>query len=177
MTSFSNLGPDASIGDILFSNPDRFGPFLAFTNEVMRGSGDLEPQIRELLAAYVSGLNESAFCAGVHDATAKRFGVEPSLLEVMLGDIEKAGIAADLKPIFIFARKLTLEPSKVADADRTAALDAGHSEEALKDVIAIVALFSFFNRLVDGHGVKGNEGLFERDSEMLFSFGYAPPQQ
>lgn len=177
MTHFSSLGPDASIGDILFSRPERFGPVLAFSNDVMRAGGDLEPSTRELLAAFVSGLNDCAFCQGVHDATARRFGVDPSVLNALLTDIDRASIADDLKPIFTFARTLTLSPSRITDADRSVVLDAGHSEDAVKDVIAIVALFSFFNRLVDGHGVKGNARLFERDSGMLATFGYVPPPQ
>ncbi len=175
MTPFSNLGPDASIGDILFSDPERFGPILLFANNVMRDDGALDTPTRELIAAYVSGLNDCTFCYGVHDATALRFGVDASLLGALLADIDQAAIADDQKPVFAFARKLTLSPSRVADADRRAVLDAGHSETAVKDVVAIVALFSFFNRLVDGHGVKGNADIFQRDSEMLATFGYAPP--
>lgn len=177
MTHFSNLGPDASIGDILFSNPDRFGPILSFANEVMRGDGALDTSTRELLAAYVSGLNDCAFCHGVHDATAQRLGVDPSVLTALLADITLADIANDHRPIFAFAHMLTLTPSKVTDSDRHAVLEAGHSEDAVKDVVAIVALFSFFNRLVDGHGIKGTGEIFERDSEMLATFGYAPPPQ
>ncbi|WFE89795.1 hypothetical protein K1718_00085 [Roseibium porphyridii] len=74
-----------------------------------------------------------------------------------------------------FTKKLTLEPSKVTDQDRTAVLDAGHSQTALKDVIAIVSLFSCFNRLVDGHGIEGSPKIFDRDADMFHAGGYLPP--
>jgi uncharacterized peroxidase-related enzyme len=177
MTVLSNLGPDASIGDILFAQPERFMPILGFANDVMRGDSELAPSTRELLAAFVSGLNDCTFCHGVHEATAQRFGIEPALLSGLVNDVGQSDIAENLRPIFTFAKKLTLEPSKVSDTERAQVLKAGHSEAALKDVIAIVSLFSFFNRLVDGHGVSGNADIFARDSEMLHSFGYAPPPQ
>lgn len=177
MTVFVNLGADSSIGDILFSDPDRYTPILAFAQDVMRSDGALPHKARELLAAYVSGLNECAFCQGVHADVAKRFGVDPSILESLLSGGDHAGIEDELKSIFAFARKLTVSPSKVVEADRQTVLDAGHSEDVLKDVIAIICLFSFFNRLVDGHGIKGNADIFDRDSEMLAAFGYVPPPQ
>lgn len=49
MTEFLKAGPDASIGDILFSQPERFGPLLLFANDVMRSNSELEPSMRELL--------------------------------------------------------------------------------------------------------------------------------
>ena len=177
MPAFTDLGPDSSIGDILFSRPDRFGPFLSFANDVMRGAGSLEPGVRELLAAYVSGLNECSFCHGVHEATAQRFDVDSELLVALLSDVESSMIDENLQPIFEFARALTLAPAKVSDRNRLAVLEAGYSEATLGDIITIVALFNFFNRLVDGHGVKGNGEIFERDSGMLQQFGYAPPPQ
>ncbi len=177
MTVFARLGAGSSIGDILFSDPDRYGRILAFAQDTMRSNGALTHETRELLAAYVSGLNECAFCLGVHANVAKRFGVDPSLLAGLLASDAKADIEEELKPIFAFAYKLTVSPSKIVEADRRAVLDAGHSADTLKDVIAIVCLFSFFNRLVDGHGVKGNAAIFDRDSEMLAAFGYVPPPQ
>lgn len=177
MPTFSHLGDDASIGDILFAQPDRYGPLLAFANNVMRGDGDLAPETRELLAAFVSGLNDCTFCHGVHMAVAERFGVDPLVLTALLADETQAKIDDALKPIFGFARKLAISPSKIVETDRLAVLDAGHSENTLSDVVAVVSLFSFFNRLVDGHGVKGTAEIFERDSEMLAAFGYVPPTE
>ncbi|MFG5384470.1 carboxymuconolactone decarboxylase family protein [Yoonia sp. R2-816] len=177
MTVFANLGADSSIGDILFSDPDRYAPILAFAQDAMRSDGVLPHKTRELLAAYVSSLNECAFCHGLHADVAKRFGIDPSILANLLFSDDLASIEDELKPIFTLARKLTVSPSKVVEADRQAVLAAGHSEDVLKDVIAIVCLFSFFNRLVDGHGIKGNAEIFSRDSEMLAAFGYVPPAQ
>jgi uncharacterized peroxidase-related enzyme len=150
---------------------ERYGPLLELTQGVMRGASTLPPKHRELLAAFVSGLNECAFCFGAHEATAARFGVQPGVLAALLSDIESAEIDTSLRSIFTFAKKLTLEPSKITEQDREAFV-AVHDADTLKDVIAIVALFNLFNRLLDGHGIQGSSVLFERDSEMLHSYGW-----
>lgn len=177
MKEMTHLGPDSSIGDILFADPEGYGPILTFAQEVMRGSGELNHPDRELLAAYVSALNACSFCHGMHAATAEKFGVKAELLEAILADNSLAALDPKLRPIFAFAHKLTLEPSRVTDADRQVIVQSGHGAAIIADVTAIVALFSFFNRLVDGHGVKGNADIFARDAQMLASYGYVPPAQ
>ena len=177
MNELATLGPGASIGDILIANPERFGPILAFAQDVMRGSSALAKTDRELLAAYVSALNACSFCHGVHAATAQRFGVRAELLESLLADGTLGALDARLRPIFAFAHKLTLEPARVTSADRQVILQTGFEQSVVEDVIAIVSLFSFFNRLVDGHGVKGTTEIFARDAQTLASFGYVPPTQ
>lgn len=177
MTIFPNLGPKAGIGDILFSQPERFAPILVFAQDVMRRDGGLDHGTRELLAAYVSGLTDCAFCHGVHDATARRFGIDASLLAALLQDVAQADIADALRPVFAFARSLTLAPARVTAAERRAVITAGHSTDVLGDVIAIVALFGFFNRLVEGYGVTPDGDRVTEDAGMLFAHGYMPPQQ
>ncbi len=143
----------------------------------MRGSSDLAKADRELLAAYVSALNACSFCHGVHAATAEKFGVSAELLETILADGTLRALDAKLRPIFAFAHKLALEPARVTSADRQLILQTGFDQSVIGDVIAIVALFSFFNRLADGHGIKGTSEIHVRDAEMLASFGYVPPTQ
>lgn len=175
MVVFPELNENSSIGDILFANIGRYGPLLQLTDDLMRGEGVIAIKDREMLAAFVSGLNECAFCHGVHEATALRFGVQSGALEALLSDVDTADVDASIKPLFVFAKKLTLEPSKVTEQDRLLVLEAGHDSNTLKDLIGIVSLFGLFNRLLDGHGVVGNGSLFERDSAMLHDHGYSGP--
>jgi AhpD family alkylhydroperoxidase len=63
--------PDAA--KIMFYRPDFYGaPMKEFTHEVMRGHSAWSVGDRELMAAYVSKLNECPFCVGAHTATASR---------------------------------------------------------------------------------------------------------
>src|SRR3954453_587574 len=63
--------PDAA--RLVFYRPDFYGALAKeFTHEAMRGPSDWSVADRELMAAYVSKVNESAFCIGAHTATAQQ---------------------------------------------------------------------------------------------------------
>lgn len=63
--------PDAA--KLVFYRPDFYGSRAKeFTHEAMRGPSAWSVGDRELMAAYVSKVNESAFCIGAHTATARR---------------------------------------------------------------------------------------------------------
>ena len=61
--------PDAA--RLVFYRPEFYGtPMKEFTHEAMRGPSAWSVGDRELMAAYVSKVNECAFCVGAHSATA-----------------------------------------------------------------------------------------------------------
>ena len=63
--------PDAA--KLVFYRPDFYGARMKeFTHEAMRGPSAWSVGDRELIAAYVSKVNECAFCVGAHSATATR---------------------------------------------------------------------------------------------------------
>lgn len=58
--------------------------------------------------------------------------------------------------------------------DAQAVFDAGWAEAALHDAVLTVSLFNFMNRLLEGHGVKGNPGVFGARGQALRDEGYEP---
>ena len=61
--------PDAA--RLVFYRPGFYGAAAKkFTHEAMRGPSAWSVADRELMAAFVSNVNESAFCVGAHTATA-----------------------------------------------------------------------------------------------------------
>ena len=52
-----------------------------------------------------------------------------------------------------FAAKLTRAPAAVEDSDLDALRRHGFDDAAILDVVQVVALFSYYNRLADGLGV------------------------
>jgi len=54
---------------------------------------------------------------------------------------------------------------------------AGWSDQSIEDVIKVVALFSFLNRLVDGLGIQGNAQVFAQAGAMIAEHGYDPVVQ
>lgn len=174
MSFFKSLPEDAGVRHILTLNPQAGRALVEFHTAALRNEGPLEPRHKELIAAYVSGLNACQYCFGVHAETAKAFGLEAGTLEHLLTDIDSADVDERFKPLLRYARKLTLEPSRMTEADAQAVFAAGWSEAALHEAVLTVCLFNFMNRLLEGHGVKGNPGVFSARGQALRNEGYGP---
>ncbi|MTI32751.1 carboxymuconolactone decarboxylase family protein [Xanthovirga aplysinae] len=143
-------------------------PLLELQEKIMRSKDSpLSEGQREFIAAFVSATNACGYCAGAHSAAAQEFGVEERLLTSILEDIDSAEIEDNLKPLFKYVKKLTLESAKMVQADADAVFQAGWSERALYDAIAVCSLFNFMNRYVDGLGLSVNPGQFAKEGKML----------
>lgn len=174
MSFFPSLPGDAGVRHILTLNPEAGRALIALHTAALRNAGPLEPAHKELIAAYVSGLNACQYCYGVHSQTAQAFGLGAGVLEALLADVDTADVEQRLKPLLHYARKLTLEPARMTEHDARAVFAAGWSEAALHDAVLSVCLFNFMNRLLEGHGVKGNPGVFATRGQALRDEGYEP---
>lgn len=175
MAFFSFLNEHSDITDITWRNRKRYAPLDSFSQHVMRGHSELSVAQRELIAAFVSALNACQFCFGSHNVVAQHFGVDPELVEAMLISVDESSVTARLKPIMRYVKTLTATPSQIVKSDIEAILAEGWSEVVVEDVIAIVCLFNFYNRLLDGHGVKGSKAVYAFAGEHLSKHGYGVP--
>ena len=172
---FPSLGHSATVPDIMRLSPEAGRALFELHEAVMRGPSALTPGQRELIATYVSGLNGCRYCHGVHAETTKAYADVPSAaVDQLMEDVEFTGFDAGLRPILRYAKKLTLAPSRVTAADAAAVYDAGWDEKALHDAILVICVFNFINRLLEGHGIHGNEELYKNRGQMLRAYGYLP---
>lgn len=153
-------------------NPDLKAPLLDLHEVILRGDSPLSIAERELLAAYVSGLNACQYCHGSHKATAEELGVEVGLIAAMLENLETSGVDDKLKPICRYVQKLTLSPSKITQEDANAIYTAGWSEQALSHAVLVCATFNFMNRYVEGLGLAWSLEGFARAGKELAERGY-----
>jgi uncharacterized peroxidase-related enzyme len=153
MALLPSLPDVSSLGDVLKAHPDGIAPLLEYINNVLRGDSQLTIGERELIAAYVSGLNACSFCHDSHKIYAEAFGIDPGTVEALLVNIDTAPVSENLKPIFRYVHKLNSMPPRLVSADVQAVLDAGWSEQSLFTAIQISGLFNMMNRLVEGSGV------------------------
>lgn len=172
MPFFDHLTDESGIPDIVRAEPKKFAPLGAFTQAVLRGPSPLSVAERELIAAFVSGVNQCQYCHGVHTATAANFGIEPALFDGLMADVDGADVTPKLRALLRYVRKLTETPSRMTDGDFKAAVDAGCTAEEIRDAVTICALFNLYNRLIEGHGIKGHDALFERNGARLARDGY-----
>ena len=105
--------------DLYKSQPASCKPLGELTEVAMRGPSPFMQGQRELIAAYVSGLNAYKYCHSTHARVAAAFGVEPDLFNVLLSDIDLAPVEDRIKPILPYARKLTV-PARMTEADAAA---------------------------------------------------------
>lgn len=174
MAIFPTLGDNATVPDILKMSPEAGAALMEVHEHIMRGPSALSPGERELIAAYVSGINNCQYCHGVHAETAKSFGIPGDAVDSMFDDLDNAGFDAKMLPLLRMAGKLTDEPSSITEADSQAVFDAGWDEQALHDAISVVCCFNFMNRLLEGHDVHGHPELFKERGPLLKEHGYLP---
>lgn len=174
MPFFESLPAEAGVRHILQYNKAVGRHLIEMHTALMRTDSPLTPAQHELIAAYVSGLNACQYCYGVHAETAHAFGLSPGAVETMLEDLDAAPVESRMRPLLAYARKLTLTPAKMTQADADAVFAAGWSERALHDAVLTTCLFNFMNRLLEGHGCKGSKELFALRGPALKEEGYAP---
>ena len=173
MAYLRSLPDRAVLRDVFAAFPQTSRPLLDYHQALLRGPSPFSVAERELLAAYVSGLNACDYCHGVHTATAHAFGVDEQLMAGLLDDVDGAPVDAGMKPVLRYVRKLTQTPSRMTAADAEAVFAAGWDERALHDAVSVCALFNLMNRLVEGLGIQAGEDYFRVAAERLTSQGYA----
>jgi uncharacterized peroxidase-related enzyme len=163
--------PDAA--KLVFYRPDFYGSRAKeFTHEAMRGPSSWSVGDRELMAAYVSQVNESAFCIGAHGATARQAYQDGPKVAAVLADLQSAPIEDGLRATLQMLGKLTRE-GKVGAEDIRHVLSAGVSRQQVEDALAVCAAFNTTDRLADAFGfeVLSPEG-FEAGAKYLLKRGY-----
>lgn len=173
MPFFPSIGAEDKVPHVLakFQNGTQI-PLLDFHQALLRGDSQFSVKERELMAAFVSGVNSCGYCFGAHSAVAKLFGVSEQLLADMLNDLSNADIDEKLRPVFAYIRKLTLTPTKMIQADANAVFAAGWTEQALYDAVNICCLYNFMNRFVEGLGLTVVPEQFSFEGKMIVDGGY-----
>lgn len=152
MPYFKSMPEDSGPADVFAAYPDIYGHWTKMGQALMNGPSPLTEGEREMIQAYVAGLNDCRFSYMGHCAAAEEWGIEAGLVDKLVADLEAAPIEDRFRPLLAFVRKLTLSPAAMSQADADAVFAAGWDEKALHDTIAVTARMNFMNRLVEGYG-------------------------
>jgi uncharacterized peroxidase-related enzyme len=147
-------------------------PLIEYHEALLRGESPFTVAEREMMAAYVSGVNACQYCHGAHTAAAAQFGVPTELISDLLKDLSTAGILPKMVPVLNFVRKLTLTPTRMTQADADDVYAAGWTERALYDAIQICCLYNFMNRFVEGIGLTPIPDQFEMEGRLIKEGSY-----
>lgn len=156
MPVFPSIEGQPGLDKVFHRFPRSVVPLLEYHDRLLRDWSPLTVAERELIAAYVSGLNACTFCHGAHVVAARMFGIDSALFEGLMADVATSAVDDRLKPILAYVGKLTRTPSMMTDADADAVYAAGWDEQALFDAVSVCGLFNLMNRIVEGSGIKSN---------------------
>lgn len=163
--------PDAA--RLTFYRPDFYGSnSKALTHEAMRGRSSWSVADRELMAAYISRINECPFCIGAHTATASEASGNSTMVGAVLVDLESAPIEESLRATLRMMGKLTLD-GRLSAADVRSVLDTGVSRDQLEDALVVYYAFNITNRLANAFDFRmmSPEG-FQAGAKYLLRRGY-----
>jgi uncharacterized peroxidase-related enzyme len=158
--------------------PDIYAHLGALADVVLRQpSPGLSCADRELIAAYVSSLNDCAYCRGVHGCiSAAHAGSNgASLVENVCANHDSSQVSPKLK-ILLSIAGMVRESGKAVTAELVAqAKEEGATDMDIHDTVLIASMFSMFNRYVDGLATRmpeNPEEEFKRAGEMIKEKGY-----
>jgi len=147
---------------------------------LLRGESPLSEGERELIAAYVSHLNNCMFCRNSHAAAARcLYGEEESIVDDVLKDMQHSGVSDKMKALLNISARVQILGKEVSSTDIAAAKTLGAGDREIHDTVLIAATFCMFNRYVDGLATltPTNPAAYEEMGKRMTTLGYVLPQQ
>ena len=157
--------------------PETAKPLNDLANVLLRdGPHPLTPGERELIAAYVSGLNECRFCCSSHSAfAAAQLDAGMPLVDRVRADLDTAPVSAKLRALLRIAGAVQRDGRSVTAALVEAARAEGATDLEIHDTVLIAAAFCMYNRYVDGLATLAPDdpGVYEASAQRIVQFGYS----
>lgn len=106
---------------------------------------------RELIATYVSSLNDCFFCQNVHGGLAQHyFQCDTGFIEAVKIDAQTSAVSEKMKRLLSIAASVQQGGKKVTARQIESAKEQGATDKEIHDTVLIAAAFCMFNRYVDG---------------------------
>ncbi|MBO6717266.1 MAG: peroxidase-related enzyme [Rhizobiaceae bacterium] len=128
-------------------NEKKLRAFTDMYNDLMLGDSGLSKLEREMIAVVVSSVNHCFYCLVAHGAAVRQLSGDPVLGEMMVMNWRVAELTEKQVAMLAFVEKLTEEPAKIGDADRTALRVVGFSDREIWDIASVAGFFNMSNRV------------------------------
>ena len=157
--------------------PETAKPMRELAHILLHEPNSLEPGERELIATYVSSLNDCYFCQTSHGAAAACHLGNSNTVKQVKTDFTQAPISEKLKKLLVIAGKVQRDGKLVTSEDVKAAKDLGATDIEIHDTVLITAAFCMYNRYVDGLATwqPREEAMYEKMGKHLATEGYRRP--
>lgn len=131
--------------------PDAAKPLNELVDVLLQRESTLSPGERELIATYVSYLNDCFYCQTTHGSVAAaHLDGDEKLVQQVKDDFHKAEISPKMKALLAIAQQVQKSGKAVTEETVTAARTAGATDLEIHDTVLIAAAFCMYNRYVDG---------------------------
>ena len=153
-------------------------PIRELTQILLRGPSTLTEGERELIATVVSYGNECAFCTAAHTAAAQVLLDDDTVAEKVKLEPGKAPVTNKMKALLNIARAVQKSGRLVTPEMVNEARAQGATDMELHDTVLIAALFSLYNRYVDGLAsvTPADPAFYNRLAIILKNKGYLPSE-
>jgi uncharacterized peroxidase-related enzyme len=142
---------EPGIRGLLRYRPETGRPLSELAEVLLRGPSTLTRGERELIAAYVSALNDCRYCSSAHSAcAAAQLPGGMTVVEQVRADLGSAPVSAKLKALLDIAAAVRDSGHAVTADLVAAARDAGATDREIHDTVLTAAAFCMLNRYVDG---------------------------
>ena len=167
-------------GPMAFS-PQTADPLNALVNVLLRANAQrpdsgLSEGERELIATYVSSLNDCFFCQTIHGAIASEHlgDNDWSFVQSVTCNPEQAPISPKLKALLAVAGAVQQGGKHVTPELIAAARAEGATDLDIHDTVLIAAAFCMFNRYVDGLATEApnDPALYRYRAKRVVEGGY-----
>jgi len=173
-----DLGNDLpGIRGLMAYSPDTAAPLNELAELLLHSQDNsLSRGERELIATYVSSLNDCFFCAQVHGAMAQHYlQCSMEAIDAVKLDPASAGISPKLQSLLAIAASVQQGGKAVTATQVDNAKQLGATDKEIHDTVLIAAAFCMFNRYVDGlhTWAPQDRQLYIQRASMRAAEGYA----
>ena len=131
--------------------PETAHPLCELADVLLHQPSALPSADRELIATYVSSLNDCFYCQTAHGAiAAHHLEGDDHLVDLVKLDFQAAPISDKLKALLTIAGKVQRGGKQVSLEDVENAKRHGATDVEIHDTVLIAAAFCMYNRYVDG---------------------------
>jgi uncharacterized peroxidase-related enzyme len=155
--------------------PETAKPLNELAEILLRGPHTLSRGERELIAAYVSGLNECDFCRNSHAAfAAAQLDDGMAVVDQVRANLDSAPVSTKLRALLRIAGAVREDGRKVTTELVEAARTEGATDLEIHDTVLIAAAFCMYNRYVDGLATFAptDPGLYAEAAQRIVERGY-----
>jgi uncharacterized peroxidase-related enzyme len=161
------------LGPLAF-RPETAPHLLRLADGLLRDDSPLSRGDRELIASYVSSVNECEFCHRSHGSAAD-WQLDEPLSRAVAADLGSAPVSDKLRALLRLAGQVAVSGRAVTAEVVEAARAEGATDVEIHDTVLIAAAFCMYNRYVDGLATiaPSSDEEYRAMGQMLAAEGYA----